>query len=106
MHQIVYLLELAQANNLERGLDQTALEELDGFCGIPAVTNVRTLDGDAFDDGVEHGCFEIRAGWETNGYDGSPRSNILLKLAASSENVGGFCTHLCSLLEWLLVYSD
>jgi hypothetical protein len=47
---VLTLRQLRQTDHLVRSLDQAATEELDGLGTIPAVSDVRTLDGDHLDD--------------------------------------------------------
>lgn len=46
VHEVVYTLELREADGLEWRLDKATAEELDGLGAVFAVTDVRTLDGD------------------------------------------------------------
>ena len=71
VHEVVHLLELRQANNLERCLDNAAAEELDGFGAVLAVADVGCPDADHLDNGLEDWGDDLRAGWETDENNGT-----------------------------------
>ena len=88
-HLLVDLGQLIKRYNFEGRTDSTSSEELQSLGAVGAVANVRTLDGDHFDDKFENRSGEFGMGGETNGDDSSVRSNVF-----------------SGLLKWLLCYSD
>lgn len=77
MHEVVDHLELAEADGLDRGLDETAAEEVQGLGRVLAVADVGSLDGDHLDDRLEDGCAEVGTGGETNADDGTAGTDVL-----------------------------
>lgn len=77
MHEVVDLLELRQTDSLEGNLDEAAGEEVDGFGAVLAVADVRALDGDHADDGLEDGGTEVGAGGETDADDCAAGADVL-----------------------------
>ena len=78
VHQVVHLLQLREADNLVRRLDQTATVELKRLGGVLAVAHVRALDGDHLDDRLEHGCAEVGTGGKTDTHDCTAWADVLL----------------------------
>lgn len=77
VHHVVHALELRQTNRLERSLDDSAAEELDGFRAVLAVTDIGAADRNHLDDRLEHGCAQVCPRRQTNADDSSARTNVL-----------------------------
>jgi len=78
VHEVVDHWQFRETDDLEWCLDETAAEEFDGFGGVAAVADIRAFDGDHFDNGLEDGCAEVGAGWETDADDGAAWSDVLV----------------------------
>jgi hypothetical protein len=77
LHLIINHLQLRQADDLVRRLDEPAAEEVDRLGRVLAVADVAALDGDHLNDGLEDGRFQVRAGGHANADDGSARADVL-----------------------------
>jgi hypothetical protein len=107
LHLVVDHLQLRQADDLEWGLDEAAREEVNRLCAVLAVTDVRALDADHLDDGLEDGRPEVRAGGQADADDGAARADVLCGLlerllvdgdeddGVRAEAVGGRGLHVC-----------
>ena len=80
MHELVHILQFAEADNLERSLDEALAEELDRLGGVLAVPDVRALDGDHADDRVKDGGLEVGVRGEADADDGSAAAHVLRRL--------------------------
>jgi hypothetical protein len=89
LHLVVDHLQLRQADDLERRLDEAAREKVNRLGAVLAVANIRALDADHLDDRLEDGRLEVRAGGQADADDGAARADVL-----------------CGLLERLLVDGD
>lgn len=87
LHEVVDLVELRQTDNLEGSLDHATSEEVKSLGGILAVTDVRTLDGDHADDGVEDRSLQVSTGGQTNADDGATRADVLFQSSAAVQQV-------------------
>lgn len=70
-------------------MDQTTCEEVKSLIRVLSVADVRGLDSDHLEHGLEDWCSDVGVGWETDDDDGTSWSDVF-----------------GSLLEWLLVDSD
>ena len=77
VHHLVDLGQILQRGGLERRLDEPAGEEVDRLGRVSPVPDVRALDGDHLDDGLEDGGFEEGAGGEADGDDGAAGPDVL-----------------------------
>jgi hypothetical protein len=77
MHQIKHILQLAESHDLNRGVDEASLVEVDGLGGIFAVADVTALDGDHADDCAEHGGLEEGVGGEADCYYSASLAYVL-----------------------------
>ena len=77
MHHVVDFLQFTHANNLERCVDETPAEEVNGLAGVLAVSDVRSLDRLDTNDGLEDRCAKVRTSGETDGNDGPTGSEVL-----------------------------
>lgn len=75
-HQLINLRQIRQRHRLKRTLDQTTSEKVQRLDAILAITDVGTLDVDHAHDGAEDGGLQVRVGGQTDGDDGSARSNV------------------------------
>merc|ERR1712029_371369 len=93
LHLVVHTVQLAQADNLVRRLDQATSVKLNRLGRVLAVAHVAALDGHHLDDALEHGSLEIRAGRETDADDGTAGTNVLggllERLLADSDEEDG-----------------
>lgn len=77
LHELEDIVKLRETDGLEGNLDEATAEEVDGLSGISAVADVRALDGDHANNGVEDGSGELGTGGETNAHDGTTRADVL-----------------------------
>jgi hypothetical protein len=80
VHLVVNHLQLREANNLERRLDQTPREEVNRLGAVLAITNIRSLNADHLDDRLEHGRLEVRTRRQTDANDGTTGTDVLSRL--------------------------
>jgi hypothetical protein len=77
LHELEDIVELRETDSLEGNLDEATAEEVDGLSGISTVADVRALDGDHANNGVEDGSGELGTGGETNAHDSTTRADVL-----------------------------
>ena len=85
------MLQLRKTHHLEGDLDEATTEEVESLRRVPAVADVGATDRDHLDDRLEHRGTQVRAGRESNAYDGATRSNVQYSTADMS------CQHELSL---------
>lgn len=66
VHQIVDILQLAQANGLVRNGDESSCEKVQRLGGVCSVADVAALDVDHAHDSVKDGSREVGIGGETD----------------------------------------
>ena len=76
LHLLEHARQLAQADSLERRVDQAAGEEVQGLLGVLPVTDVAALDGDHADDALEDGGGDPGAGGETDADDAAAGADV------------------------------
>lgn len=81
-------------------------EKLNSLSRISSVSDVRALDGDHLDDGLEYWGAEVGTGWETDGNDCAARTDVLLKISKVLCGIENTRAYLSSLLERLLIHSN
>lgn len=80
MHEFVDVGQLAEADDLVRGIDEAASEKVNGLGSVLAVADVAALDGDHADDSLEHGGLEVGLGGQADADDGAVGANVLRSL--------------------------
>jgi len=76
-HEVVDRLELGETDSLDGDSDESLAEELNSLSRVGTVTDVRALDVDHADDGIEDRGDEVGVGGETNADDGTARADVL-----------------------------
>lgn len=79
-HQVIHGRQLAQADRLERHLDEAQAEKLNGLGRVEAVADVAAADLDHAEHGVEDGRLEVRVGRQPDADDDATRAHILCRL--------------------------
>lgn len=77
LHKLEDFVELRETDSLEGDLDESTAVEVDGLSGIGTVTDVRSLDLDHANDGIEHRSRELSTSGETNADNSTLRSDVL-----------------------------
>lgn len=108
LHQVVDLVQLRQADGLEGSLDQATTEEVEGLGGVLTVADVRALDSNHTDDGVEDRSLQVSTSGQTNADNGTARADVLFNMLVLTirSGHGSENAYLSGLLEGLLAHGE